>query len=60
MAVEVEHIGLHGVLATKLDAHLAAAKEPPEHEFGVGLSLSKASCQVDEVGWGLFVWTVGV
>ena len=26
MAVEVEHIGLHGVLATKLDAHLAACE----------------------------------
>ena len=42
MAVEVKHKGLNGVLATKLDAHLAAAHQPPKHDFGVGLSLSKA------------------
>ena len=60
MAIEIEHIGIDRVLASKFHAHLAAAHEPPQHEFGLGLSLAKAPCQLDEMGWRFLVEGIGM
>ncbi len=60
MTVEVEHKWINWVLASEFNAHLAAAHEPPQHEFRTGLAFSEGARQLDELGWSCFVGRVGM